>query len=101
MGATSIPTITGAGSMLAGDAIIIADDTNIYVVALPGTIVLTALGHYGRRDGPDRSEQFCTGHGVFLLSNSTLHGMPSTCQWGQRLGAICMTISSSIKLEQF
>ncbi|MBC7367573.1 MAG: P22 coat - protein 5 family protein [Undibacterium sp.] len=48
IGATSIPVITGAGTILAGDIITFAGDTNKYVVATgvaaPGTIVLAAPG---------------------------------------------------------
>ena len=48
IGATSIPIITGAGTVLAGDVVTFAGDTNKYVVATgvaaPGTIVLNAPG---------------------------------------------------------
>lgn len=48
VGATSIPIITGTGTVLAGDVIAIAGDTNKYVaatgVAAPGTIVLAEPG---------------------------------------------------------
>lgn len=48
VGTTSIPIITGTGTVLAGDIVIFAGDTNKYVVATgvaaPGTIVLAAPG---------------------------------------------------------
>lgn len=48
VGTTSIPLITGTGTILAGDVITIAGDTNKYVVttgiAAPGTIVIAAPG---------------------------------------------------------
>ena len=48
IGATSIPIITGSGTVLAGDIVTFAGDTNKYVVATgvaaPGTIVLQAPG---------------------------------------------------------
>ena len=48
VGATSITLITGTGTILAGDVITFAGDTNKYVVATgiaaPGTIVLAAPG---------------------------------------------------------
>jgi hypothetical protein len=48
VGTTSIPVITGSGTILAGDAITIAGDTNIYMVttgvAAPGTIVIAEPG---------------------------------------------------------
>jgi len=48
VGTTSIPVITGSGTILAGDVITFAGDTNKYVVATgvaaPGTIVLAAPG---------------------------------------------------------
>lgn len=48
IGTTSIPIITGSGTVLAGDAITFAGDTNIYLVktgvAAPGTIVLQEPG---------------------------------------------------------
>jgi hypothetical protein len=48
IGTTSIPLITGAGTVLAGDIVTFAGDTNKYVVetgvAAPGTIVLAAPG---------------------------------------------------------
>jgi hypothetical protein len=48
VGTTSIPIITGAGTVLAGDVVTFAGDTNKYVVktgvAAPGTIVLAAPG---------------------------------------------------------
>lgn len=48
IGTTSIPLITGSGTILAGDVITIAGDTNKYVVttgiAAPGTIVIGAPG---------------------------------------------------------
>lgn len=48
VGATSIPIITGTGTVLAGDVIAIAGDTNKYVVAVgvaaAGTIVLAEPG---------------------------------------------------------
>jgi hypothetical protein len=48
VGTTSIPLITGTGTVLAGDAITFAGDANKYVVATgiaaPGTIVLQAPG---------------------------------------------------------
>lgn len=48
IGTTSIPIITGSGTVLAGDAITFAGDTNIYIVktgvAAPGTIVLQEPG---------------------------------------------------------
>lgn len=48
VGTTSIPLITGTGTILAGDVITFAGDTNKYVVATgiaaPGTIVLAAPG---------------------------------------------------------
>lgn len=48
VGATSIPIITGTGTVLAGDVVTFAGDTNKYVVATgvsaPGTIVLAAPG---------------------------------------------------------
>jgi hypothetical protein len=46
VGTTSIPLITGTGTVLAGDVVTFAGDTNKYVVATgvaaPGTIVLAA-----------------------------------------------------------
>jgi hypothetical protein len=48
VGTTSIPIITGSGTVLAGDVVTFAGDTNQYVVATgvaaPGTIVLAAPG---------------------------------------------------------
>lgn len=48
IGITSIPLITGSGTVLAGDAVTFAGDTNKYIVATgiaaPGTIVLAAPG---------------------------------------------------------
>lgn len=48
IGATSIAIITGTGTVLAGDRVTFAGDTNIYVVktgvAAPGTIVLNEPG---------------------------------------------------------
>ena len=48
IGVTSIPIITGTGTVLAGDVVTFAGDTNKYVVATgvaaPGTIVLAAPG---------------------------------------------------------
>lgn len=48
IGTTSIPLITGSGTVLAGDVVTFAGDTNQYVVATgvaaPGTIVLAAPG---------------------------------------------------------
>lgn len=48
VGTTSIPLITGAGTVLAGDVITFAGDTNQYVVltgvAAPGTIVIAEPG---------------------------------------------------------
>lgn len=48
VGTTSIPVITGTGTILAGDIVTINGDTNQYVVATgvsaPGTIVLAAPG---------------------------------------------------------
>lgn len=48
VGATSITLITGTGTVLAGDCVTFAGDTNIYVVATgvaaPGTIVLQQPG---------------------------------------------------------
>jgi hypothetical protein len=48
IGTTSIPLITGSGTVLAGDAVTFAGDSNKYVVATgvaaPGTIVLAAPG---------------------------------------------------------
>lgn len=48
IGTTSIPLITGSGTVLAGDVITFAGDTNKYVVttgvAAPGTIVIGAPG---------------------------------------------------------
>lgn len=48
IGTTSIPIITGTGTVLAGDVVTFAGDTNKYVVATgvaaPGTIVLAAPG---------------------------------------------------------
>jgi P22 coat protein - gene protein 5 len=48
VGTTSIPLITGSGTILTGDIITFAGDTNKYVVktgiAAPGTIVLNAPG---------------------------------------------------------
>jgi hypothetical protein len=48
VGTTSIPLITGTGTILAGDVVTFAGDTNRYVVATgiaaPGTIVLQAPG---------------------------------------------------------
>lgn len=48
IGTTSIPLITGTGTVLAGDVVTFAGDTNQYVVATgvaaPGTIVLAAPG---------------------------------------------------------
>jgi len=48
IGTTSIPVITGSGTILAGDVITFAGDSNKYVVktgvAAPGTIVLQAPG---------------------------------------------------------
>lgn len=48
IGTTSIPIITGTGTVLAGDIVTFANDTNKYVVAegvsAPGTIVLAAPG---------------------------------------------------------
>lgn len=48
VGTTSIPIITGTGTVLAGDVVTFAGDTNKYVVATgvaaPGTIVLAAPG---------------------------------------------------------
>lgn len=48
VGTTSIPLITGTGTILAGDVVTFAGDTNKYVVATgiaaPGTIVLAAPG---------------------------------------------------------
>jgi hypothetical protein len=48
VGATAIPLITGSGTVLAGDIVTFAGDTNKYTVATgvaaPGTIVLAAPG---------------------------------------------------------
>jgi len=48
VGTTSIPLITGTGTVLAGDRVTFAGDANIYVVttgvAAPGTIVIGAPG---------------------------------------------------------
>lgn len=48
IGTTSIPLITGSGTVLAGDEVTFAGDANVYVVATgvaaPGTIVLAAPG---------------------------------------------------------
>ena len=48
IGTTSIPLITGSGTILAGDAVTFAGDTNKYVVttgiAAPGTIVIQEPG---------------------------------------------------------
>ncbi len=48
IGTTSIPLITGSGTVLAGDAVTFAGDTNKYIVdtgvAAPGTIVLAEPG---------------------------------------------------------
>lgn len=48
VGTTSIPLITGSGTVLAGDCVTFAGDTNIYEVltgvAAPGTIVLAEPG---------------------------------------------------------
>jgi hypothetical protein len=48
VGATSIPIITGSGTVLAGDNVTFAGDTNVYIVqtgvAAPGTIVLSQPG---------------------------------------------------------
>jgi hypothetical protein len=48
VGTTSIPVITGSGTILAGDVVTFAGDTNKYVVATgvtaPGTIVLAQPG---------------------------------------------------------
>lgn len=48
VGTTSIPIITGTGTVLAGDVVTFAGDTNKYIVATgvaaPGTIVLNAPG---------------------------------------------------------
>lgn len=48
VGTTSIPLITGTGTVLAGDVVTFAGDTNRYVVATgvaaPGTIVLASPG---------------------------------------------------------
>lgn len=48
VGTTSIPLITGAGTILAGDVITFAGDSNKYVVktgiAAPGTVVIAAPG---------------------------------------------------------
>jgi len=48
VGTTSIPVITGSGTILAGDVITFAGDTNKYVVtsgvAAPGTITIAAPG---------------------------------------------------------
>jgi hypothetical protein len=48
VGTTSIPIITGTGTVLAGDVVTFAGDTNKYVVvtgvAAPGTIVIAAPG---------------------------------------------------------
>ena len=48
VGTTSIPLITGTGTILAGDVVTFAGDTNKYVVstgiAAPGTIVLASPG---------------------------------------------------------
>lgn len=48
VGTTSIPVITGSGTILAGDVVTFAGDTNQYIVATgvaaPGTIVLAAPG---------------------------------------------------------
>lgn len=48
VGTTSIPIITGTGTVLAGDVVSFAGDTNKYVVvtgvAAPGTIVIAAPG---------------------------------------------------------
>jgi hypothetical protein len=48
VGVTSIPIITGTGTVLAGDVVTFAGDTNKYLVATgvgaPGTIVLAAPG---------------------------------------------------------
>ena len=48
IGDTSIPLITGSGTVLAGDVVTFAGDTNKYVVttgvAAPGTIVIAAPG---------------------------------------------------------
>lgn len=48
VGVTSIPIITGTGTVLAGDVVTFAGDTNKYVVttgvAAPGTIVIAAPG---------------------------------------------------------
>ena len=48
VGVTSIPLITGSGTVLAGDVVTFTGDTNKYVVktgiAAPGTIVLAAPG---------------------------------------------------------
>jgi hypothetical protein len=48
VGTTSIPIITGSGTVLAGDRVTFAGDANIYTVgtgvAAPGTIILNAPG---------------------------------------------------------
>jgi hypothetical protein len=48
IGTTSIPVITGSGTILAGDVITFAGDSNKYVVktglAAPGTLVINAPG---------------------------------------------------------
>ena len=48
IGTTSIPLITGSGTVLAGDTVTFTGDTNIYIVATgitaPGTIVLAGPG---------------------------------------------------------
>lgn len=48
VGTTSIPLITGTGTVLAGDVVSFAGDTNLYVVATgvaaPGTIVIAEPG---------------------------------------------------------
>jgi hypothetical protein len=84
------------------DAIIIADDTNIYIVAVPGTIVLAE---------PGLLQAITAAATALIILNNSVRSMAFSClaiQFATRMpgiangrrdwGEICMTISSSIKL---
>jgi hypothetical protein len=58
VGATSIPLITGSGTVLAGDCITIAGDTNIYVVATG----VSAPGYYHHQRARPQSGCPCFGY---------------------------------------